>query len=248
MYEEIIKACKYLLHNLPEAQIYRDYLLNRLSQDSIDKFEFGYFPPGKDLQILSSLVDRKTLSDLNLFYSKEISDYKSHKKLDITFFEKHPIIMSYRDTYNNCVAMVGRSILSDKQRNIEKISKYKNTDFKKRNYLFGLNHAKTHILKQDFAYIVEGQFDVIKANEKGINNIVAIGNSSLTPYQFSVICRYTNNLHILLDNDSSGESGRAKIERSYGKYAKIKNVYIPAGYKDIDEYLCQNSAESLSDL
>jgi len=250
-YDNIISSCEYLLHNFPEAENYLSYLNNRLDDSSINNFNFGYFPSGNKLNGLSSVLDINFLKSNNLLYSKDIDDYKNHSTIHFSFFENHPLILPYRDTYGNIIGIVGRTILSDKDRNELKISKYKNTDFKKRNYLFGLYEAKQEILNKNYVYIVEGQFDVIKAFEKGIRNIVALGNSNMSAYQFSLIYRYTNNLCILLDNDEAGEKGRSKIIDAYGKYensVNIKNIYIPAGYKDIDEYLLENTADSLSEL
>ena len=82
--------------------------------------------------------------------------------------------------------------------------------------------------------------------EKGLRNIVALGNANMTYYQFSVITRYTNNIFLLLDNDEAGEKGRKRIVDLFGKYANIRNFYLPDPYKDIDEFLSNNSAESLS--
>ena len=70
----------------------------------------------------------------------------------------------------------------------------------------------------------------------------------MTLYQFSIIKRYTNNLYLLLDNDEAGEKGRDKINSIYSKYSNIKNVRLPIGYKDIDEFLIENTADSLNCL
>lgn len=247
-YQELITSCKYLLHNFPECENYLDYLSKRLSPESIQNFDFGYFPSGHQMSYFSSLINLDFLKEKKLLFSKNVDDYKGHSMVYFSFFDQHPLILPYRDTYGNIVALVGRTILSESERAGLKISKYKNTEFKKRNYLFGLYEAKKSILEKGFAYIVEGQFDVIKAFEKGVTNIVAVGNSNMSPYQFSLIYRYTNNLYLLLDNDEAGEKGREKIISSYSKYANIKNVYLPIGYKDIDEYLSENKPETLNDL
>jgi hypothetical protein len=53
----------------------------------------------------------------------------------------------------------------------------------------------------------------------------------------------------LLDNDEAGNSGRKKIFDKYSKYANIINKFaIPKGYKDIDEYLKENSFEEICAL
>jgi DNA primase len=156
--------------------------------------------------------------------------------------------MPFNDAYGSPVAIVGRTLLSDDERKSQKISKYKNTVFQKGNFIFGLFENKNYILNDNSVFIVEGQFDVIKANEKGLNNIVALGNSNMTNYQFSVISRYTNNMFLLLDNDEAGEKGRKRIIDKFGNFANIQNFYLPNDYKDIDDYLTHNSYESISYL
>jgi DNA primase len=168
----------------------------------------------------------------------------------VCYFEHHPIILPYRNAYGQVVALVGRSLLNDEERALAQVDKYKNTResnaFKKGNLVFGLYENKRSILDEGCVYVVEGQFDVIKAVEKGFKNIVALGTNSMTPYQFSVISRYTDNIFLLLDNDEGGEKGRKKIVDKFGKFANIQNFYLPNPYKDIDEYFTKTGEESVS--
>jgi DNA primase len=156
--------------------------------------------------------------------------------------------MPFRDPYGRVAGLVGRTILSEKEQQEKKVSKYKNTKFEKGSLLFGLYENKQHILNRNFVYIVEGQIDVIKASEIGLRNIVALGNSSLTSYQFSVISRYSNNLFLLLDNDEAGQKGRKQIISKFGHMANIRNFYIPDDYKDIDEYITKGGVSDQEDL
>lgn len=254
MLEKIIESCRFLLKDFPEAQACRDYIDSRISAESQELFQFGYFPGHQNLAAILDLVDEKDLKidkDHNLIWYKSIEDSMGVRKIPKSYFEDHRLIMPFRNPYGKVVALVGRTILGDEERKeLQVKSKYKNTpessDFKKGNLLFGLYENKQHIIDQNFVYIVEGQFDVIKAVEKGLRNIVALGTSSMTPYQFSVISRYTNNIILLLDNDEAGEKGRKLVISNFGKYANIQNFYLPESYKDIDEYLTHNGTDSMS--
>jgi DNA primase len=108
-----------------------------------------------------------------------------------------------------------------------------------------LYENKQHILEQNCVYVVEGQFDVIKAVEKGFKNIVALGGANMSPYQFSVISRYTDNIFLLLDNDQAGEKGRKLAVNAFGKLANIRNLFLPKPFKDIDEALTMGGGESI---
>lgn len=243
---EIIKACRYLLNNSHEAQEHLDYLNGRLSAEMQEYFAFGYFPGAKNINLLTSLIEEKKLRKLELLYSYTMRDSVSARILCHCFFENHPLILPYRDVYGNVIAIVGRSLLDDSQRKELEIPKYKNTVFPKGNHVFGLFEAKESILEKDFVYVVEGQFDVIKARERGIFNIVALGNSNMTPYQLSLICRYTKNIFMLLDNDLAGEKGKKRAIEMFGQIANISNIYLPFGFKDIDEYLKEHSSDTLT--
>lgn len=246
MFDKIVESCRFLLNNFPEAQECKSYLDSRLSEDIQETFQFGYYPRMVNMTALSSLVGEDLIRKEKLLYSREIEDSLYPRTLHFSYFEDYPLILPFRDQYGKIVALVGRTLLSETERKTAKISKYKNTVFPKGNYLFGLYENKKNILDQNSVYIVEGQFDVIKAYEKGFKNVVALGNSNMTTYQFSVISRYTDNIFLLLDNDEAGEKGRKRIVDNFGSFANIRNFYLPNSVKDIDEYLLNNSYESLS--
>lgn len=246
MLNSIIESCSFLLHNFPEAQECKNYLDHRLTLESQKLFQFGYFPSFNNLQALISLVGEDVLRDEKLLYSREITDSLFPRTINFSYFEDYPLIMPFKDSYGKIVAIVGRTLLSDDDRKKKSISKYKNTVFPKSNYIFGMYENKSAIVEHDLVYIVEGQFDVIKAFEHGFRNIVALGNSNMTAYQLSILTRYTNNIILLLDNDEAGEKGRKRIIDKFGSSANIQNFYLPQEYKDIDEYLSNNSYKDLS--
>lgn len=250
MFEQLVEACQFLLHNYPEAQEIKSYLNARINEGTQNKFQFGYFPDNNHLPVLSSLIGEETLSQNKILFIKNTEDTQYPKTIKYSHFENQPLIMPYKDPYGNIVGLVGRSILSEAEIKKHKVAKYKNTSesktFKKGHLLFGLYENKKSIIKNNLVYIVEGQFDVIKATEKGMDNIVGLGSANMTPYQFSVISRYTDNIILLLDNDEAGERGRQKIIEKFGRFANIQNFYLPEGYKDIDEYLSKNDLSDLS--
>ena len=243
MLDKIMESCKYLLETYPEAEECRSYLNSRVSEKAKEMFNFGYFPNINNISILTSLIGEDVLFQESLIKEKYIEDSLGPRKIKFCHFENHPLVMSYKDAYGKTVALIGRSLLSDSQR---QFSKYKYTFFNKSNHLFGLYENKQSIIDNGCVYIVEGQFDVIKATEKGFTNIVSLGGSDMSSYQFSVITRYTDNILLLLDNDEAGQKGRKRIADKFSQYATIHQFYVPEPYKDIDEYLSDHSYESMS--
>src|SRR5208282_348364 len=249
MLDKIAESCRFLLDNYPEAQASKSYLDSRLNAESQEKWGFGYFPGIQNISALTDLVGREALFKLDLLSSNPFYP----QIVTWNYFEDHPLVMPFKDTYGKVVALVGRSLLDDKGRKDNNIdSKYKNTqktdEFAKGNLLFGLYENKRDILEQGCVYLVEGQFDVIKASEIGFKNIVALGNNNLTSYQFSVISRYSNNIFLLLDNDIAGEKGRKRVVSKFGQFANIRNFYIPNDYKDIDEYITKAGISDYTEL
>jgi DNA primase len=237
-YDSITRACQYLLHNYPGAEPVREYLNSRLNLETQHQFQFGYFPNIEEMSLLTDFVGQEVLIKHKLLTRRIIEDSLGPRTINSCYFDCYPLIMPFHDAYGQIVGLVGRTLLSKEEMKIKKIAKYKNTTpFKKGNHLFGLWHNKQSIIQENCAYLVEGQFDVMKAVERGIKNVVALGNNSVTAYQFSVISRYANNLIMLLDNDDAGVKGRQSTITRFGNLANIQNFYIPESYKDIDEYL-----------
>lgn len=252
MLNDLVIQCNYLLNTYPGAFDSIEYLKSRINTNTIETFKFGYFPSINELSVLTTIYSEENLIKSN-FISKRIYENSSSKREIIySYFENYPIIIPFRDVYGDVVGLVGRTLLSSDEIKEKQISKYKNSsekhniNFKKGNHLFGLFENKQSIIDQNCVFVVEGQFDVIKAYESGFKNVVALSNSNMTQHQLSMIMRYTDNIFLLLDNDQAGEKGRKRIVDLYKKYANIKNFYIPMEYKDIDEYLSHNKYEDLS--
>lgn len=237
-FKDIISSCQFLLSSFPKATDVKEYLNSRITAENQEKFQFGYFPDSSNINVLTDLVGEDYLKENNLLYSKIIEDALCTRSVLFSHFNDYPMIMPFKDCYGRIIGIVGRTLLSDTEQKQKKISKYKNTSgFRKGNHLFGLFENKKSILDNNCVYVVEGQFDVIKAMENGITNIVALGTSNMTTAQFSLILRYTNNIFLLLDNDEAGIKGRKVIMSKFETLANIKNFYLPEEFKDIDECL-----------
>lgn len=229
--DDLLPVLSDLLESFPGAQLCRDYLDKRLSKASQKHFRFGFFPEQKDLHLLIDALGEERLASLEL-----IVDYMHGTMSERHgMLEKHNLIIPFSDLYGRTIALAGRSLLTNEERQKARLPKYKNTFFKKGHHLFGLNEAKEAILKEESVIVFEGQIDLIKAHEAGIHNVVALGNSNMTNIQLSLIRRYTTNIFLLLDSDEPGQIGTSKIKANFSRHANIKALVLPLGYKDIDE-------------
>ncbi|MFZ4795888.1 MAG: toprim domain-containing protein [Bacteroidia bacterium] len=235
----------------PEAEIQYNYLLSRVPENKFKQFKFGYMP--SSTEALTMFSDEygcmtksdpvKTLIDCNLIYLTD-----KYNKIT-SALKYHQLLVPFYDMYGCPIAIAGRTLLSEDDRNEKNISKYKNTPFEKRRHLYGLNCSYKNIIKKNYAVVVEGQFDFISGFINGIDNIVALGGSKLSFEHIALLKRFTNNFYMLLDNDEAGQHGFEKINKSASKYdIKINKIILPDEFKDLDEFLKVNKIHDIRDL
>lgn len=83
--------------------------------------------------------------------------------------------------------------------------------YKKDRFLYGLNFAKTAIIKNKRVWLVEGYNDVIAWQKFGITNTVGTSGTALTVRQIDVLKKLTSKVTICMDGD---EAGRIAVLRS----------------------------------
>lgn len=229
-FEDIINFCHEFLLNDDRGLSYLQNSRN-LDNNVIEKFSLGLFP--QDMRVLFKTVDPKALRELSIIRNASDSVFKIWN-----------IIFPIRDCFGKPVALAGR--LSEKN---DKLPKYMNTTYHKKNYLFGLDLAKEEILNKDMVYVVEGYFDVIKAHQYNINNVVGVCSSFLTKRQLAVLGRYTKNIVLMLDNDEPGQKNTTKILSRFQDLQDINLTSINPLYpdtKDLDEFLDKYGTEKLN--
>lgn len=244
--ERVLAACQEL-YNIPAAAGVRNYADSRVSRQIQDKFGFGYFPNQNNFEVMLPLVDEAALHRSKLRFDK-VENEGIYRKTIRSTYEHHNLVMPYKDVYGEIVSMVGRTILSSEEADKLGIPKYRNTSFEKNTHLFGLYESKKSIIENNCAVVVEGQFDCISAHDNGIENVVALGCSSMTMYQLGLLMRYTDNIYLLLDNDEPGIKGAERILDKLGSYCDMKSKTIPIGYKDLDDFIKDNRSAKLYDL
>lgn len=247
IFAEVMSVCSGLLKNNKLAENEKKYLLSRVNSFNESGFTFGYWPNQSLFNILTEFIEEEKLIKVGLAYKKQVDlgGYLQEKLINI--MPNHNLIMPYKNLYGDIIGIVGRTLLSSEQQSEQKISKYKNTSLNKSLNLFGLYNAKKHILEKDYVIIVEGQFDCITCHRFGYKNTVALGSASLSKYQFYLLKRYTNNLYLMLDNDSAGIKSTEKIYSRYSSLCNLKQIKVDSSYKDIDLML-MNDSKSLERL
>lgn len=244
-FESFIIICRDLLKDSNLAEQTRTYLNARVSNPIIQKqYEFGFFPDNDHLHLLlNDDLSEEDFKQMKLMYNVIVSGGNTLKG----HFSEHNLIFPIRDMHGNVVSFMGRSILPSEELTDKQYQKYKylsNVISKKEQNVFGLNIAKEEIIKKNCVICVEGQFDCIAMHESGIYNVVAVGGSNLSIYQFFQIYRYTKNIILMFDNDIAGNTAKNKICSKFKTFGvSIKSASCPKDWKDMDSFLHSNDEE-----
>jgi len=229
---DLIKICN---HNLKNSKDCVDYLNSRgFSHYEIEKYSIGFFP--QNLNILRKFVNFDKLNSLNIIKSNNDSDFKNYYYLTIPIFNE----------YGTPIGISGRSLMDEKDLKVLGLSKYKNSSYKKKDVLFGLDKSVKSIVDKNSVWVVEGYFDQISMHKYGCKNVVALGGTAFTRSHFMRLKRYCNKINFLFDNDEAGYTSAKRVYGKFNKYDVNLNFYKLNKYKDIDEYLYDN--KSLSSL
>lgn len=235
---KLINICHSNLKNSKKCLTYLQDERN-ISLSAIEKFKLGFFPqnPNKLEGHLSTSVLQKL----------SILDYSGSSQFSEFFYLIFPIFSEYKLP----VGIGGRTLLNNDQRDVFGLPKYKNSSFKKANYLYGFDKSRSEILRNQNAYVVEGYFDQIALNSNNIKNSVAICGTAFSKNHMLKLSRYTDKITFILDGD---DGGRKSMEKIYSRYLnqgiKLRFMLLPQGCKDVDDYFKQggNQDNFLADL
>lgn len=224
-FEKLTNACHELL--LKDGNIY-SYLQNRgLRENTIKSYKLGAFP--KDLRHLFQYVHPEELKKQNIIWQADKSPFKLF-----------PVVIPIRNIEGQSIAIGCRTLLDDTKRDELGIPKYRNSNYSKTSYLFGLDKAYSAIREKNQVFVVEGYFDVITAHQNDMLNVVATCGTMFSMKQLSILGRYTDNVCLLFDNDNAGRTSAKRVMDKFNSINTGINLdckFTPMGFKDLDEYL-----------
>lgn len=120
-------------------------------------------------------------------------------------------------------------------------------EFTKGNMLFGLNLVQQNT-KRDKIMLVEGNIDVVKLHQMGINYVVAALGTAFTERQAQLLKRFGNEVYLCLDGDGAGKSATLRdIEILQNQGVSPKIISIPGGL-DPDDYVNTYGADGFKAL
>lgn len=228
----------FVLTKHPVGEMALDYLVKErnLNEKLIKTFNIGFAPNrGEDLS--KYLINKKKYKKSDLVEAG-LGIQKGERVID---FFRGRIIFPLIDHRGNISGFSGRN-MSDKDFGPKYINTRDTLVYHKGSMFFGLNLAKESIKKEEFAIVMEGEFDVITAYKEGITNAVALKGTALTENQAILLSRFAPKVSLCLDQDSAGIEAMKRSIPVLEKRGLSISVIIP-DEKDPDEALKNNPVE-----
>lgn len=195
LYTRLGRTFNYLLKESDQGARGREYLESRgVSVEMIDRFQLGWAPDDREWLYRFLIGKNYSAEFLNT------SALFSHGSGATPLFRGR-IIFPIRLPTGQIVGFGGRTIDG---RQPKYINSPDSALFHKSKTLYGLDQASGGIRKQDQFILVEGYFDVIALFQAGMTNAIAPMGTSFTPYQATLIRRYSTRGVIVFDGDTAG--------------------------------------------
>ena len=150
------------------------------------------------------------------------------------------IVIPIYNVSNEMTGFTGRWV-GDAEK--DKVSKWIHSrGFSKRENLFNLNSAISFIKKSGEVILTEGPLDVIKLDEYGVKNAVAIFGISLSSIQKGIVLANSTSVILAMDSDDAGDNAKAHMIKALKNYSDIYTIKLPKG-KDFDELSAEEVEE-----
>lgn len=222
--EQAVEWYHQRLLTAPDAKEAREYLRTRgLSGDVARQFRLGWAPDAWDALGSDLGVGVELLRDCGLAFTNSRGRLQDSFRARVMF----PI---FKDS-GEAVAFGGRVLPGSTDP-----AKYKNSAeskiYAKSKTLYGLNWAKSDVVKADQIVVCEGYTDVIGFHRIGFTRAVATCGTALTEDHVRLMKRFANNVVLAFDADAAGQGAAERFyewERKIDIHVKVARL---SGGKD----------------
>ncbi len=210
------------LLNSADARPARDYLRARgLAGETARTFRLGWAPD--DWDVLSGALDAPR-DDL---IATGLAFVNRRQRLQDSFRAR--VIFPIFDENGEAVALGGRILPGS-----DDPAKYKNSSetpiYTKSRTLYGLNWAKSEIVRQNRAIVCEGYTDVIGFHSSGLPIAVATCGTAFTEEHVRLLKRYTSRVVLAFDADAAGQGAAERFYEWEQKYdIEVSVARFPGG-------------------
>jgi DNA primase catalytic core len=208
----------YFQQSLKQSDEAKNYLSGRkLSIDTLITFGIGYAPNAahfvtKDLALCEEISLLSSLDNGN--------QYKDF------FLDR--IMIPFLDRGGNTIGFAGRELHSKQNGNGIKYKNSRNNEYyDKDKYLYGLYTAGRLLKNNDWLYVCEGYFNVMRLYEYGLA-AVATGSASISDNHIAEIKKITTKVVLFRDNDKAGKDATDReIEVFLANGFQVRVVLFP---------------------
>ncbi|PTH45352.1 DNA primase [Staphylococcus agnetis] len=231
MHETLLEYYHYILTKTVEGEVALKYLYERgFTDQMINERKIGLSPDSS--HFATDFFEKKGF-DLHLGYEAGIL---SRNENDFTYYDRFRdrIMFPLANAQGRIVGYSGRTYQNQEP-------KYLNSPespiFQKRKLLYNLDRARKHIRSHDETIILEGFMDVIKADEAGLNHVVASMGTQISEDHIHFLRKLCNHVTLLFDGDFAGiqaalKTGQTLLEQNINCFV----VQLPQNM-DPDEYI-----------
>lgn len=234
------KVYEYWLENSTGGKKVLTYLTERnINQEAMKNFRLGYAPQGWD-NLIKYLTKKnytpEEIEKTGLIVKKDNGGFYDRFRERIMF----PIA----DINGKIVGYSARVAPGGDESQAKYVNTPETESYHKSRILYGIDKAKQEIRQEKYAFLVEGNVDVIASNQAGIKNVVAVSGTALTVEQINIIKRYAEKVKMCFDMDSAGEMATKKsIKLCLENDLVVEVVTLPEGKDAAD--LAQKDPEKL---
>ncbi len=194
-------AKNFFIEQLKRSPVAEKYLAERgMQQETIAEFEIGFAPNGQEALILHLLKMKFAPEDIVRAGLAIQTDRGSR-------FDRFRgrIMFPIHDHFGKPVGFSGRIL---PQFDTGEMGKYVNSPetpvFNKSKLLYGYHITKPHIREAGWAFLVEGQMDLLMSYQAGVKNVAASSGTALTADHLRTLRRATDQLVVGFDSDEAG--------------------------------------------
>ena len=239
-------ACEWFEQQLSLSPKALEYLAKRnISEKTRKEFHIGYAPDGRENFIAYAAKNGFSPRDC---VKAGLATEKQNGGISDKFRDR--LMIAIQNQSGVVVAFGGRD-LAPKQEGFER-PKYMNSPdtalYNKSEILFGLNHSRAAISKENAVIIVEGYFDLISLYQGGVQNVVAASGTALTEIHASILSRYAKTAYLVFDGDAAGRKATRRtleIVLPKGIVPRVFALARPDGTKiDPDNFVNEQGADA----
>ncbi|MCK6468854.1 MAG: DNA primase [Candidatus Brocadia sinica] len=237
----VAKCYHKILLKSEQGRFARDYLQKRqINDQSIKNFCLGYAPDSWDTLI--KICNERNISNKLLEKAGLIIPKKDRNSYYDRF--RNRLMFPIFDARKQVIGFGGRAL-------DDSLPKYLNSPetvlFNKSNVLYGIDIAKSTILKQRRVILMEGYTDVIMAYQNGIEWSVAVMGTSISKQHLKQLRQYCNQIILLLDSDVAGwKSSDRNLDIFIEEEFDVKIAHLPKDYDPCDFLVAEGAEKFLS--